>query len=373
MAARGDEGGRHPEMTSAGIPSASPPAPPDACSSVFVRQLDESFARAAATTRENALTLRLAGRTVRIAFAGDALVPTVLGALAPRLSANGEGPPGLTLKLWDARTTGVSAPLPPGPPSAFGLRGEVLGYSAEPVFAACSHASGALSVLDAESATGYFWVRDIRDLALHELGAPLLSLFGWFFRARGTQLVHAAVVGRGGQAVLLAGPGGSGKSTTALACLGAGLEHIADDYALVSGVSHPIVHALYATAKLNADSLVRLPHFARAVRNTERDPEEKALLDLGPATGVRLAENAALRAIVLPSVRAGAAPALTPIAAGEVLRALAPSSIFQVASAGASTFASLGALVKAVPAFRLDLGSDLSAVAASVASLLPPA
>lgn len=373
MAARSDEGGRHPEMTSAGIPSASSPASPDACPSVFVRQLDEAFARAAAATHENALTLRLAGRTVRITFAGDALVPIVRGALAPRLSANGEGPPDLTLKLWDARTTGVSAPLPPGAPSAYGPHGEIQGYSAEPVFAAYFLDSGALSVLDAESATGFFWVRDVRDLTLHELGAPLLSLFGWFFRARGTQLVHAAAVGRGGQAVLLAGRGGSGKSTTALACLVAGLEHIADDYALVSGVPRPVVHALHATAKLNADSLARFPLFARAIGNPGRDAEEKALLHLGPAAGIRLAEGATLRAVVLPRVRAGGVPALTPIAAGEALRALAPSTIFQMAGAGGSTFASLGALVKAVPAFRLDLGSDLSAVAACVARLLPPA
>ncbi|MCM3875655.1 MAG: hypothetical protein NEA02_04475, partial [Thermoanaerobaculia bacterium] len=336
-------------MTTAGIPSISPPASPGASKSGFVRQLDEAFARATGATREVSLTLQLAGRSVRIVCAGDALVPFVRGALTPRLSANGEGTRELTLKIWDARTTGVVAPLPPGPPSTFGLRGEVLGYSAEPVFAACSHASGALSVLDTESATGYFWVRDARDIPMHELGAPLLPLFGWFFRARGTQLVHAAAVGCGGQAVLLAGPGGSGKSTTALACLAAGLDHVADDYALVTGVSSPVVHALYATAKLNADSLARLPRFAGAVLNPERDPEEKALLGLGPAAGIRQAENAALRAIVVPRVRPGA-PALTPILAGEVLRALAPSSIFQMASAGAPTFASLGALVKAVPA-----------------------
>jgi hypothetical protein len=360
-------------MTTAGSPSTSSPGSRDVRPSVFVQQLDEAFARAAAATHEHSLTLRVAGHTARILFAGDALVPFVRGPLAPRLSANGEGPPDLTVRVWDARTTDVSAPPPPEAPSAFGPHGEIPGYSAEPVLAAYSLASGALSVFDAESATGFFWVRDERDLTLHELGAPLLSLFGWFFRARGTQLVHSAAVGRGGQAVLLAGPGGSGKSTTALACLAAGLEHIADDYALVSGHPRPVVHALHATAKLNADSLARLPRFARDIRNPDREPEEKALLDLGRAAAARAAEGATLRAVVLPRVRAGGAPLLTPIAPGEALRALAPSTIFQMAGAGASTFTSLGALVKAVPAFRLDLGSDLSAVAARVASLLPPA
>lgn len=359
-------------MTTADISSVSSPASPGASPSVFGRQLDGSFARAAEATHETALTLCLAGRTVRIVFAGDALVPFVLGALAPRLSTREDIPPDLTVKLWDAKTTGVSAPLPPGAPSAYGPHGEIRGYGAGPVFAAYSLDSGALSVLDTESATGYFWTRDVGDLTLHELGAPLLQLFGWFFRARGMQLVHASVVGRGGQAVLLAGPGGSGKSTTALACLAAGLEHIADDYVLVSGIPRPTVHALHATAKLNSDSLVRLPHFARAVRNPERHAKEKALLDLGRAGVAPAAEGAALRAVVLPRLRAGGVPALIPIAAGEALRALAPSTIFQMAGAGAPTFAFLGALVKSVPAFRLDLGSDLSAVAACVAHLLPP-
>jgi hypothetical protein len=360
-------------MTSAGMPLASSPVSPEGAPSVFVQRLEDAFARAAAVTQNHTRTLLIAGRTVRIAFAGDALVTVVCGALAPRLSTNGAGPPDLTLKLWDARSTGVSAPLPPGAPSAYGPHGEIQGYAAGPVFAAYSLDSGALSVLDAESATGYFWVRDARNLTLHEFGAPLLSLFGWFFRARGTQLVHAAVVGRGGQAVLLAGPGGSGKSTTALACLAAGLDHIADDYTLVSGAPSPVVHAFYATAKLNADSLARLPLFARAISNPERDPGEKALLHLGPAAASQTAERATLRAIVLPCVHARGAPALTAVTAGEALRALAPSTIFQMAGAGASTFASLGALVKAVPAFRLDLGSDLAAVAACVARLLPTA
>lgn len=372
MAAGRDEGGRHPEMTSAGMPLAPSPVPPEVASSVFVQRLEHAFARAAAATQEHSQTLCLAGRIVRIAFAGDALVPFARGALSPRLTVMGGGPPDLTLKLWDARSTGVSAPIPPGAPSAFGPHGEIRGYAAEPVLAAYSVDSGALSVFDAGSATGFFWVRNARDLTLHELGAPLLSLFGWFFRARGTQLVHAAAVGRGGQAVLLAGRGGSGKSTTALACLAAGLEHIADDYALISGAPPPVVHAFYTTAKLNADSLARLPLFARDVRNPDRDPEEKALLGLVPGGAAQTAGGADLRAIVLPRIGARA-PALIPIGAGEALRALAPSTIFQMAGAGASTFASLGALVKAVPAFRLDLGPDLSAVAASVASLLPPA
>ena len=102
-------------MTTASFPSAPLPVTADAGPSVFAQDLAESFARAAAATREEALTLRLAGRSVRIVFAGDALVPFVRGALAPRHSA-GDGPPDLTLKLWDTRSTGVSAPLPPGAP-----------------------------------------------------------------------------------------------------------------------------------------------------------------------------------------------------------------------------------------------------------------
>lgn len=361
-------------MTTASFPSAPVTAPADATSAVFVRDLGESFARAVAATHERALTLGLAGCTVRMDFAGDALVPFVSGALAPRLLARPDGLPNLTLKLWDARTTGVSGPPPPrGAPSTFGPHGEIRGFAAGPVFAAYSLDSGALSVLDADSSTGFFWVRDARDLRLHELGAPLLSLLGWFFRARGTHLVHAAAVGRGGQAVLLSGPGGSGKSTTALACLAAGLEHVADDYALVSVAPAPVVHALFATAKLNADSLARFPDLAPAVGNPDRDAGEKALLRLGPAGGTRLAGTAALRAIVLPRVTERSAPALIPVTAGEALRALAPSSIFQLAGAGAPTFASLGALARAVPAFRLELSSDLAAVGAAVAGLLPPA
>jgi hypothetical protein len=315
------------------------------------------------------LTIRIAERTIRLEFAGDELRSAFRPALAAR-TAVPDGDPDLTIRLWETRESGVAPPPPLFSPSDIGARGEIRGLTSGPVFATFSLESGALSLLDEEARSAFFWLLDVRDLTLHEQGAPLLPLLGWFFRERSVQLVHAAAVAWAGRGALLLGRGGSGKSTAALACRAAGLDHVADDYALISATPQPTVHALYGTAKLNADSLSRLPFPAPVVVNPDRRAGEKALLDL-PSPTVDLPRGGTpLRALVLPRVTGLPETTLLPVAPGEVLRALAPSTIFQVPGAGPATFVSLAALVRSIPGFRLEAGTDLAGLASAVSRLL---
>ena len=75
-----------------------------------------------------------------------------------------------------------------------------------------------------------------------------------------------------------------------------------------------------------------------------------------------------LTAIVLPSVGTGE-PELTRVSGAEALRALAPSTIFQLPPT-AIPLAPLGGLVRSVPSYRLRLGADPGAAAALVRELL---
>jgi hypothetical protein len=52
------------------------------------------------------------------------------------------------------------------------------------------------------------------------------------------------------------------------------------------------------------------------------------------------------------------------------LRALAPSTILQHADESAAGMAVMAALVRRVPAYHLELGSDIAAVAPAVRDLL---
>ena len=68
--------------------------------------------------------------------------------------------------------------------------------------------------------------REVRQL--------LFSALSWFLERRGLTVLHAALVGRDGEALLLLGASGGGKSTAAVAGLLAGWELLSDDLVVVA-------------------------------------------------------------------------------------------------------------------------------------------
>lgn len=84
-----------------------------------------------------------------------------------------------------------------------------------------------------------------RSRTIRQLLTDALSL--WFGH-RGELVAHGAVVGRGGRSLLVVGPTGAGKSSAAIAALGAGLDVYTDDLAVVrssrlecDGIAKPIM------------------------------------------------------------------------------------------------------------------------------------
>ena len=149
-------------------------------------------------------------------------------------------------------------------------------------------------------------------------------------RTRGA-MVHAAAVGTEQGAILITGRSGSGKSTTALACIRSSLKYLGDDYCAFSAAHDPEVFSLYNTGKLNDDvDLARQPHFAPWIVNPERTGDEKYLMFLGEHVPDRIMRRAPLRAIVMPQITNTTRPRLEPASAAAALRALAPSSMFQL-------------------------------------------
>ncbi len=75
------------------------------------------------------------------------------------------------------------------------------------------------------------WLRTLDDGPQFE---PLASLaLCWLLARHDRFLVHAAVVGGGGDAVIALGHSGAGKSTLSLAALAAGMETLSDDVAVI--------------------------------------------------------------------------------------------------------------------------------------------
>jgi hypothetical protein len=328
-------------------------------------------------------TLDLCGSArLRLVF-GSPELAAQLGPVFSHLTVdNDSGPADFVIYAWDSASTGVAMPPPPWSTDEYGPGGEVRqpGWPRTLRVRFNLH-SGVLSMVDAARRRAMWWTSNAAQLPDYERGAPFLHLFHWWqlllADIEQACVVHSAAVGNRDGGVLLAGRGGSGKSSTALACLAAGLRYAADDHCLLCNIdSQPRVASLYATGKLNDEMLRRYPVFAPAVVNPQRPPEEKALLFLADAFDDRLASAFPLRGIILPRVVPDAAESrLMPAMPSAALQALAPSTIFlfrPVGNEGAALLARLAQATRRLPAFHLELGAraDAKRVPELVAELL---
>lgn len=311
---------------------------------------------------------QIGGHTLCLCFAGEALVPLLTPALEhlevpPSLAA-------LTVRVWDSASTGVAMPPPVWSASDMLPRGEVSGWNEGPVRLTYHPDPDTVSLMHEDKALAVFWIADAALTPYYESGAPVRSILHWWMSRQSLQLVHAAALGMPTGGVVLAGRGGSGKSTTALACLNSDLFYAGDDYCIVSAGSAPVVHSLYNTAKANGDDVARFPHLVHAVTNTDKLAEEKALLFLHRAAPHKLIAGFPLRAILAPRVTGERETRVVPVTATEALRALAPSTIFQLPGAGGDTLRLLAGVSSAVPCYRLELGTDLAAIPTVITKLL---
>ncbi len=261
-------------------------------------------------------------------------------------------------------------PAPPWSSNDYLPRSEIRGYTAGNLRAAFAPDTGVLELLNLERGLGFYWLRDARHLPDHFRAAPLMTILHWWLGSRGQQFVHAAAVGTRLGGVLLAGRGGSGKSTTALACLAAGLSYASDDYCLVAARPAPCVWSLYCSGKLDAESLRRLPCFSSCIDNPERNPGEKAVLMLHGAFPERIITGFPLRAVLLPRVTGRKDTILRSTSPAEGLTALAASTIFQLCGAGQDAFQRMAELLRLVPCYRLELGTEVSQVQQAILQLV---
>ena len=306
--------------------------------------------------------LAVAGEGVKLRFAGEALVERLLPPLEHLAAATAIS---LTIQVWDETTGSPPSRRRLGGRTTIGTRTEVSGLD-EGFHASYDIGDGVFCMIDLSAGRAVFHTRFAGTLPLRYRGSPFLVLFHWWFEHRGLALVHGGAVGTPDGAVLLTGKGGSGKSTTALSCVGSNLGYLNDDYSVVS--SGPLsVHSLYSSGKLEPGHLQKFPRLVpRAVGSAD---DEKRVIYLFRHWPEALLATAPLRAVVLPRVTGGRTrwESASP---GAALRALAPSTLAQLPGAGAAAFRSMAGVVARVPSYFLNLGPDLAEILEAVTSLL---
>ncbi len=323
----------------------------------FFTQLSEKFAAATERTGEIIRDFRIAGTPVRLRFAGDAMIPEIAPGLAGFVP-EGLPEPHCEIRIWDSESSGIEPPPSPRPWKDFTGRGNIWGFDSARYLSAYQWGEGSVSVMDRETRQAVYWAPSHKHLPEWVLSSPLRTILHWWMEMNGRQLVHAAGVGHDGCGILLPGRGGSGKSSTSLACLLAGMDFLGDDYLAVALNPEPRAYRLYSTAKLDRESLGLYPELRARCPTVLRPNFAKAVLYLEDAYGGALKESLPLKLVLRPSIAAQNETVLTPIEAREIESAFSFETLLHLPHAGAHTMEFLDRIAREIPRAAILLGSD---------------
>ncbi|MCE9541843.1 hypothetical protein K8R03_04805 [Candidatus Kaiserbacteria bacterium] len=299
-------------------------------------------------------TYRIHTHTFRIEFFSPVLEQRFSKALSG-LEVPAQDKVDLTVVAWDKATSAVVSPLVL---NAYHLLPEVdaKGTICEDFVGVYIHGEESVTLYDIDAQKAYYYVSDAKDLPHWVDAAPLRTLLHWFLTARNMQLMHGAVVGHAGRGVLLTAPGGSGKSTTAFNCLRQGMEYLGDDYVAITEKVPITAHGLYASAKLTQDAMSHLPvleHYAVVEAGVE-----KAVIHVPDVLLGHLVREAQLLAIFVPKIHSGETTYLIPAGKSDVLRAIVPTTLFQLPFARKEILSVMRTLVEELPCYFLMLGKN---------------
>src|SRR5262249_42640835 len=154
----------------------------------------------------------VAGYRVRVQVIGEAMAATLTRALRPEVLAATKSPQELTVQIWDSGEIADLRPPPPRPDlGTYGLISATAGGR----FVLDERPNGFL-ILDRVLGRIVGHYAGVGSLFLDERARPFHRLLSVWLGDRAVQFIHAGVVSVNGASVVLAGGGGSGKSTTSL-------------------------------------------------------------------------------------------------------------------------------------------------------------
>ncbi len=334
-----------------------------------VEALDRLFAAAADARGIVERRYELAGLPVRLRFAGEAMLERIGGSFT-HLEAPESERADLTINVWDAESTGTQAPPVLGTELEADGTGPIYYYDVDGVQALSRW--GTLSVYEAPG-EGWFWAPSPERMLSWDWASPLRAILHWWLGRHGVLQVHGGAVGTDDGGVIIVGRGGSGKSTTTLACLAGGLRYAGDDYVAMQPRPEPRIHSLYSSGKLEPHQLERFPELEPALANPVRGEQDKAIVYAHWAFPEATIAGFPLKAVLVPRIAGGEETRIVPTSGSNALAALAPSTIFQLHPPQENALAEMAALVRQVPSLQLELGTDLKRIPAVIRSYLETA
>lgn len=316
-----------------------------------------------------------AGRRVRVRIAGGELAKRIDEAFA-HLRSRGPGPTSyeLTVDLWDVAEMGVEGLMSSGEEDshwAFKYQEGVFAGSSDGRFMGYLRDSAA-TWIDRPTRRIVGWHASGHAMPLDERSKPLSIPLSVWYNDQGVQVIHAGLVGKGGQGVLIAGPGGSGKTAAALACLRGGFQYLGDDYVGLEQLNDHTFHghSLYNSVRVGPEHLAHFPELIPHSIEGDYLGDEKLLVPLASVFPTQVGRTTTIGAVLFPRFVGSTHCRLRPITKSQALLLLAYSSIRIPSRGRAFGLDRLGELIKAVPSYRLELGKDLEEVPCCISELL---
>ncbi len=259
------------------------------------------------------------------------------------------------IKVIDGARCGVKRPRLNWRVSDFGLKRLVPGWSDNDRTTYLLRGERGLAVADWKSDQAYVWVPSIEAFFARERAAPFRWIIDGLAQRRGLTAVHAAVIGEGGIGLLIVGEGGRGKSTLALAAIGAGMDYLADDYCLVDARPPYRAYRLFNTAKLRNNATVQPNWIADPAHKMEPVSGGRHVFNLARLAPGSLADRLEIRALLLPEFTGDTLPVLEMAPPNEAFRRAAPSTVAQCEGSEAQVAAEVGRLVRTLPSYRIRM------------------
>lgn len=190
-------------------------------------------------------------------------------------------------------------------------------------------------------------------------GSPLRNFFHWSSSTRECGLAHAGTLAVEGIGIMLAGPGGSGKSGTVLSGLMNGLDTVGDDYILAHIIQEKVFAApIFKTLKQDPDGIKR-----HALEQNENIPKtvnwqgkhQFYLDDIRPSNDVTKIE---VRALCIPKIHGGNVTKIHNASHKDAFLALAPSGVSQVPGDRDNTFHLCATLARNLPCYHVELSTN---------------
>jgi hypothetical protein len=216
------------------------------------------------------------------------------------------------------------------------------------------------------SGVSVHFVASMEDLLPWDSGSPLRLPLHWALLQNRQRMVHAGSLGVDGRGVLIAGPGGAGKSGTTLAGLAAGLTTVGDDYLLLDQKRSPAALPLYRLLKQDAAGLARIDGLAERLGPMTENWQGKFEFDPERAFPGSLTDRIELCAILLPVVAHAPASRLEPVSRPDAVRFLTTAMLDQLPAASADSVLFFAGLTARLPVFRLHLSEDPAEIAGTI-------